>query len=222
MLKQTCDIITIWLYFSHQFIVLQVKDGDSEMTQKLKNLLKEKLSSSYESQSLLLQTATTLDPRFKQLSYSTEDESEAIQKHVKELLAKVVQECMDPMATPTVTIITPSSSKKKVSGMELLLGELCSPVKQEFRPKDRASLELNQYTSENPVPFDENPLTWWQGAESKCPNLVKLAKKYTCVPACAIPTNRIPIKEREKFERQRASLSHELVDKMLFLNGNLI
>ncbi|KAF4527733.1 hypothetical protein B566_EDAN012996 [Ephemera danica] len=197
---------------------LEMKDGDSAFTEVLKSLLKSKLSDVYTLQNMHLQIATTLDPRFKQILYATEEEADEIRVNIKDLLAKVVQETGDTTTMPAIII----SNKKKISGMEILLGELCSPVKKEFRPADKAALEFNQYTSEPHVPFDENPLTWWHATQSKCPNLIKLAHRYTCVPACAMPASRIRCEEREKFNRQRATLSVEIVDKMLFLNGNLI
>jgi hypothetical protein len=96
-------------------------------------------------------------------------------------------------------------------------------MKQEaMRPVDRAELELGQYTSESPVAFDDNPLAWWQNAEAKCPNMSKLSKKYMCIPACAIPSSRIPNKQRELFEHQRSTLNLDYVDKIVFLNGNLM
>lgn len=73
---------------------LQVKDEESTLTETMKILLKSKLSSAFNNKSnnLLLQMATTLDPRFKQLSYATEEEVTSVQQKIKTLLSRIVQE----------------------------------------------------------------------------------------------------------------------------------
>jgi hypothetical protein len=105
------------------------------------------------------------------------------------------------------------------TGMEFLLGDLCSS-KTGMPAEERASLELVQYQSESTAALDYCPLQWWAKAAAKCPNLARLARKYNCVPASATPPHRIPQENQVLFDMKRACLGPELVDKLLFLNGN--
>ncbi|GFG39099.1 hypothetical protein Cfor_12233 [Coptotermes formosanus] len=104
-------------------------------------------------------------------------------------------------------------------GMEFLLGDLCSS-KTGMPAEERANLELVQYQSESTAALDYCPLQWWAKAAAKCPNLARLARKYNCVPASATPPHRIPQETQVLFDMRRACLGPELVDKLLFLNGN--
>jgi hypothetical protein len=103
--------------------------------------------------------------------------------------------------------------------MEFLLGDLCSS-KTGMPAEERANLELVQYQSESTAALDYCPLQWWAKAAAKCPNLARLARKYNCVPASATPPHRIPQEKQVLFDMRRACLGPELVDKLLFLNGN--
>lgn len=103
--------------------------------------------------------------------------------------------------------------------MEFLLGDLCSS-KTGMPAEERANLELVQYQSESTAALDYCPLQWWAKAAAKCPNLARLAHKYNCVPASATPPHRIPQENQVLFDMRRACLGPELVDKLLFLNGN--
>jgi hypothetical protein len=189
---------------------LQIKEDETEFPYTVKTLLKSKLLFAYNNQSnnLLLQTATTLDPRFKQVSFSTNEERSVVDQNIKTMLSQFGDVAPTMMQMPT----------KKVTGMEILLGA----AKQDMPSKDRGDFELSQYTSESPIAFDQNPLSWWRNAEFKYPTLIRLARTFMCIPACAIPSNKIPHAQREKFERQRANLALEVVDKLLFLNGNFV
>ncbi|XP_049804110.1 E3 SUMO-protein ligase ZBED1 isoform X1 [Schistocerca nitens] len=195
---------------------LKVKDTDTEFAQSFKATLSESLSARYSDPAVdvLLQTATTLDPRFKLLPYATEEDKSIISGPMKQMLISYVEEergCPNGEESP--------SKKSRLSGMEFLLGDLCTG--QSGMPaEERANLELVQYQSESAAALDQCPLTWWARAAAKCPNLARLARKYNCVPASSVPPGRIPVENQVLFHKRRANLSPELVDKLLFLNGN--
>ena len=106
-----------------------------------------------------------------------------------------------------------------LSGMEFLLGDLCSS-NSGVSAEEKANLELVQYQSEDIAALDTCPLQWWVEASPKCPNLAHLAQKYNCVPASATPSSRIPQEKQVLFNMQRRCLEPEIMDKVLFLNGN--
>lgn len=195
---------------------LKAKDTDSDSARNFKASLSENLTSRYSDPTVnqLLQTATMLDPRFKLLPYACGDDKSIISGPIKELLIKFVEE-------EQVSSVGEETSNKKsrISGMEFLLGDLCNS-KSGMAAEERADLELVQYQSESIAALDHCPLQWWAKASAKCPSLARLARKYNCVPACASPPHRIPMENQVLFDLRRASLGPDLVEKLIFLNGN--
>ena len=52
----------------------------------------------------------------------------------------------------------------------------------------QAEKELCKYISEDTV--IDNPLTWWQSKQVKYPVLFSLARKYLCILATSVPSER--------------------------------
>nr|CAD7400819.1 unnamed protein product [Timema cristinae] len=168
--------------------------------------------------SALFEVATTLDPRFKLLKYGSEEEKNVLLEPVKTMLVKLVQDETSKSLAGRSEVDMPAK-KSRLSGMEFLLGDLCSN-KPGMPATERANLELVQYHSEETISLEQCPLQWWSKASLRCPNLSQLARRYNCIPACAMPPTRIPTENQVSFDMKRASLSTTLVDKMLFLHGN--
>ncbi|XP_046734918.1 E3 SUMO-protein ligase ZBED1 isoform X2 [Diprion similis] len=198
---------------------LKVKDSDSETARSFKESLSDMLCDRYSDPSvtLLLQTATTLDPRFKQLPYATEEDKNMVAGPIKEMLTKLIEEEGGEQSTKIEE--EPSSKKNRLSGMELLLGGLCA-TKTGMPAEEKADLELVQYQSEATAPLDYCPLQWWAKITAKCPNLGRLARRYNCVPACCAPPARIPADMQVLYDTRRAALPPHLADKLLFLHSN--
>ncbi|XP_012260443.2 E3 SUMO-protein ligase ZBED1-like [Athalia rosae] len=198
---------------------LKAKDSDSETARTFKESLSDMLCDRYSDPSvtLLLQTATTLDPRFKQLPYATEEDKNMVAGPIKEMLTKLIEEeGGEPIAKIEEE---PTSKKSRLSGMELLLGGLCA-TKSGMPAEEKADLELVQYQSEATAPLDYCPLQWWAKVSAKCPNLGRLARRYNCVPACCAPPARIPADTQVLYDTRRAALPPHLAEKLLFLHGN--
>ncbi|XP_015116144.1 zinc finger BED domain-containing protein 1 [Diachasma alloeum] len=198
---------------------LKPKPTDSEIAKSFKESLSEMLVERYADPgvTLLLQIATTLDPRFKQLPYATEEDKTTSAEPIKEMLTKLIQQ--GKVEEPETKNLSPPNKKPRLSGMELLLGNLCS-TKIGMPAKEKANLELVQYQSEPAAALDNCPLQWWSQMSAKCPNLSKLARRYHCVPACCAPSSRIPAEAQVLHDSRRSALPPHLVDKLLFLHGN--
>ncbi|XP_068972598.1 E3 SUMO-protein ligase ZBED1-like [Bombus flavifrons] len=199
---------------------LKIKESDSEKAKAFKESLSDMLCDRYADYNvtLLLQIATTLDPRFKQLPYATEEDKNSVATDIKEMLTKLIQEESGDNINMKVEE-EPLTKKSRVSGMEFLLGGLCS-MKSGMPAEEKADLELVQYHSESTAPLDYCPLQWWAKISAKCPNLGKLACKYNCVPACCAPPCRIPAEVQVLYDARRTALPPHLIDKLLFLHGN--
>ena len=61
---------------------------------------------------------------------------------------------------------------------------------------------------------------WWRQKEFVFPILSKLARKYLCVPASSVPSERIFSTAGNIVNKKRACLSSENVDMLVFLNKN--
>ena len=80
-------------------------------------------------------------------------------------------------------------------------------------------IEFMHYVSE---PANrEDPLVWWKRMEPVFPNLSKLAKKYLCVPASSVPSERVFSTAGNLINKRRASLAPDNVDMLIFLNKNI-
>ncbi|KZC14087.1 PREDICTED: zinc finger BED domain-containing protein 1-like [Dufourea novaeangliae] len=200
---------------------LKVKETDSDIARSFKESLSDMLCDRYADYNvtLLLQIATTLDPRFKQLPYATEEDKNLVATPIKDMLTKLIQEESGDTTTTIKIEDEPPNKKSRLSGMELLLGGLCS-TKSGMPAEEKADLELVQYHSEATAPLDCCPLQWWAKISAKCPNLGKLACRYNCVPACCAPPSRIPAEVQVLYDTRRAALPPHLIDRLLFLHGN--
>ncbi|XP_012528947.1 zinc finger BED domain-containing protein 1 [Monomorium pharaonis] len=199
---------------------LKVKESDSDIAKSFKESLSDMLCERYADYNvtLLLQIATTLDPRFKAMPYVTEEDKNIVSTPIKEMLTKLIQEESGDISIKSEDEAVPSK-KTRVSGMEFLLGGLCT-TKVGMPAEEKADLEIVQYQSEPSAPLHYCPLQWWSKVSAKCPNLAKLVSRYHCVPACCAPPSRIPPDVQIQYDTKRATLPPHLIDKLLFLHGN--
>lgn len=206
----------IWqLVSSH----LKVRESDSVVAQHFKTSLSESLTHRYseDSVNMVLQIATTLDPRFKNLPNSVEEAKNIMDGPIKSMLKQLIDENPDSNraeqegGTPV--------KKNRLSGMEFLLGDICGSTSG-MSSKERSDLEIIQYQSEPTAPLDHCPLAWWQKAAAKCPHLARLAAQYNCIPATVIPPVRIPLEYQVMYDMKRSTLGPEVMDRLIFLNAN--
>jgi len=71
------------------------------------------------------------------------------------------------------------------------------------------------------MPLNSNPLLWWKANELKYPILSESAKRYLCVPATSVASERVFSSAGDLASAQRSCLRSEHVDKLLFLEKNL-
>ena len=106
-------------------------------------------------------------------------------------------------------------------GLAAILGDVYF-VKEE-KPKsviERAKDEVDFYRSESPVDLKDCPLTWWGQHQHRMPVLANFAKKILCIPATSVPSERVFSTAGGIVTSQRASISSENVDMLIFLKKN--
>ena len=87
--------------------------------------------------------------------------------------------------------------------------------------EDKIQNEIWNYVEEREAELMMNPLDWWRINEKKYQNLSRLAKLILCVPATSVQSERIFSKAGFIVNSLRASLSSDLVDKLIFLSHNM-
>ena len=79
----------------------------------------------------------------------------------------------------------------------------------------------NRYQNE-PVETEKNSLDWWRAKKEEYPTLVRLARKYLCVPGTSTQAERVFSWMGWLLNKRRLSMSGETVSMQLFLKDNLV
>ena len=79
------------------------------------------------------------------------------------------------------------------TAMSSLFGDIyMTCVQQPKSEQDICQVEVSQYRRKEPCTnATENPLTWWRQNNERYPSLAILAKKYLCIPATSVPSERV-------------------------------
>ena len=78
-----------------------------------------------------------------------------------------------------------------------------------------------RYRNEPTLSNDGDPLGWWRTRMEEYPTLVRLARKYLCVPATSAQAERVFSWMGWMLNKRRLSLSGESVLMQMFLKDNL-
>ena len=81
--------------------------------------------------------------------------------------------------------------------------------------------EVMSYFGENPIPRDDNPLTWWKDNAIRFPALAAVAKSYLSIPATSTPSERLFSVAGNIVSKKRASLTPKHVEMLTFLHSNI-
>ena len=78
-----------------------------------------------------------------------------------------------------------------------------------------------RYRNEPALTVDNDPLGWWRTRMQEYPTLVRLARKYLCVPATSTQAERVFSWMGWLLNKRRLNLSGESVTMQMFLKDNL-
>ncbi|XP_060584456.1 E3 SUMO-protein ligase ZBED1-like [Ruditapes philippinarum] len=104
------------------------------------------------------------------------------------------------------------------SGLALLLEDviIVKTVQGTKTKMDQAREQMDAYLQMETLSLGANPLVWWKDNEWKLPLLASLARKYLCVPATSVPSERVFSTAGDILSAQRASLDADKVDMLNF------
>ena len=108
----------------------------------------------------------------------------------------------------------PSSKKRKIDEDDWLSDIIGAGGKE---VDDQNQDEVHSYDSE--LASNSN-LSWWKNHEHKNSKLARLAKKYLCIPASSVSSERIFSLAGNIINKKRCRLSPDMVDMLVFLNKN--
>ncbi|KAJ8381424.1 hypothetical protein SKAU_G00022020 [Synaphobranchus kaupii] len=156
---------------------------------------------------------SVLDPRHKKLKFVARDIRDAARSHVEDLYQQektrtdrsTVQD--DPENTEV-------GKRKRESAMSFLLGST-------YDEDTTERSELETYLMQPAAHFDSDPLLWWKAHEEEYPVLARLARRYLCIPATSVLSERVFSASGLLVSRLRSRLLPEHVNMLVFLNKNL-
>ena len=117
----------------------------------------------------------------------------------------------------------PPTKKRNHGALDDLLGEVfVTHDEPEKSTLNRVEDEVGRYKRQPSIPLSACLFTWWKERETEFPLLSKAAKIYLCIPATSVPSERVFSTAGDIVTAQRATLSADNVDKLIFLKKNHI
>lgn len=159
-----------------------------------------------------LRKASALDPRFRSLKFVDAAEHDDLKRSILQEASRQLTEGDDDCS-----IETPAKKKPDCSKLAALMededdGSTCASSAVEE--------DVQLYFSSKALPIDTDPLAWWSAHASEFPYLAVLARRYLCVPATSVPSERVFSCAGVIVNKLRASLSPSNVDCLIFLQKN--
>ena len=109
-----------------------------------------------------------------------------------------------------------SAAKKRKLGLEFY--ESDSEEESDF---DEVKTEIQLYKKEPMLDKECDPLEWWKKRSERYPLLSKMVRKYLCVPATSVESERTFSSLGLLLTKRRLCMTGENVNKQLFLKDKL-
>ncbi|KAF2880598.1 hypothetical protein ILUMI_25579 [Ignelater luminosus] len=160
--------------------------------------------------------ATFLDPRFKTLAFGSEDTVEYVQKWIEEELLEI-------MGTNDVSNSESSAQNesKESSFIWAYFDTKIAQRKSSATPFATITSMITQYLEMSNLERSKNWLEFWNDHKTIFPELYQIAMKYLCVPAAAVPPERLFSRHGRLSDTFRSCLPSKSLDQIIFLNSYL-
>ena len=222
--------------FVHVKSKLSPCSEDNHVASSMKQAMMIDLNSRYSSPRIseILDICSFLDPRFKTKYLENKEGT----------ISLITEECLSTFdngleqdeqqqhnvhtSTSTVAVhdhdVTGPVSKK-LKGLTAILKNIekededkqCTPLTHEQQIDNKIPSYLDFPIAE----IETSPLVWWKVEYRRFPTLSQLAKKYLCIPATSVPSERVFSSGGHIVSSLRARLHPKNVNKLIFLSQNL-
>ncbi|XP_022519279.2 E3 SUMO-protein ligase ZBED1 [Astyanax mexicanus] len=227
--------VSMILPLKHSILTAMKHSGtDSQIVKDVKSAIATNIGGRYSNPSLqqFLNESTALDPRFKSLPHLDDPSRKEIFNNLAE---KILQRhptqdpgqgtSQNPPEDPETAASSEGSPPAKRTTLSELFGDFYStapttPTTPKLWP-DVVKEEIELYRMAKVISVDANPLKWWKNNEHQYPNLSKLSKHYLAVQATSVASERVFSTAGAIVTAQRAALSPDNVDILIFLKKNL-
>jgi len=169
----------------------------------------------------ILARSTFLDPRFKKLGFSSDAAFSTVKEKVTSSLANALS-CNDSAGARQLETCRGDSAATTVNeDDDLIWGDFDRRQSSVLvTPSSSAIVEVRQYIEDAHIGRHEDPLAWWSGRQSVYPNLAQMARRYLCMVATSVPSERVFSKSGQLISERRTRLTAKTVEMVMFLNGN--
>lgn len=154
--------------------------------------------------------ATALDPRYKNLNWLSVTQKE----HVKKTMENYYNILKSKMDTETPASI---EARLHMDDEEDTFFDVSFENSGEINIVNN---EFDEYFSARSVDRKSCPLMWWREQEKMFPMLAKLARKYLCIPASSVASERHFSTAGRIIRKDRVRLLPETSATLIFLNRN--
>lgn len=219
------------------FESLSIKASDGALAEDIKQRMSDDLKNRYTDTGVLsmLDCATYLDVRFKNTFVADSDKVKlALLDDLSNISADNSESLASDYRNPECSSEEPPVKREKSStGLHHLLANIRSEKQQatslnQNPPSDNplsVAMQLqNEFLLYDEVPEADvysSPLVWWSQNSGRFKHLSALAKKYLCVAATSVASERVVSTSGNIVSAKRNRTDPELVDQLTFLAKNL-
>lgn len=195
--------------------------SDTPLTVEVKERIKRDLNTRYQNETMssLLDTCAFLDPHFKD-RFSMEDEP--VVKLMDEV--KAYGEVLKDSERSSQDGLQPPPKKKgkfsSIFGNGLASSSTSSTNAGTVGASDQFKREFEMYLQYPSLDIDESPLQWWKLECKRLPILSIAARKYLCVCATSVTSERVFSIGGQVVNSRRSCLKPHKVNSLIFLAKN--
>ena len=170
--------------------------------------------------------AALMDPRFKNLSFITPATKKTLLNNFEVTICQLQTTNKDEINQEKIEMqipmIEPSSKRARNHPLNELLSKLCPSVSSGVDTGSQMRTTMDQlalYLTETVLDIPD-PLLWWRENASRFPALCEFARKYLCIPATSVPSERIFSESGNIVTAKRSCLQPDTVELLTFLHNN--
>ena len=196
---------------------VRLKIGCIARCTEMKQKARENLEKRYQDLPLVALMSSFLHPRTKQLKFLSAEQRSQVHEKVKSELSRLNVNDVTLEQVPNA-----AQKKPRIETSDLdWLDDIVLPTSQDDPQvlASKADVEFMHYIAEPDT--KEHPLVWWKTMELVFPLLSTLARKYLCIPATSVPSERIFSTAGYLVNCHRASLHADTVEMLLCLHKNM-